>query len=114
MPLASFLWPREPRWWYRLWAAVGVRSAQQQGRAWREVADANQRYAREGLSYWSNRRYRAVSALVFGNCEFPMGLYLKHAPGRVAAIIRRLPFKPLLGLLVRETRTMFLAQRNAG
>jgi hypothetical protein len=41
-----------------------------------------------------------------------MRFYLDHAPGGVARLFKRLPFKLLSGAITRETRMGFLIQRK--
>lgn len=48
------------RWWYRLWAALGIRNEFQQGLSSAEVASRNAQFFREGLNYISTRRYRRL------------------------------------------------------
>jgi len=48
------------RWWYRLWAALGIRNGFQVGLGAAEVADLNWQYARNCLNYISTRRYRRI------------------------------------------------------
>lgn len=48
------------RWWYRLWAELGIRNEFQRGLSAAETADRNVRFFREGLNYVSTRRYRRL------------------------------------------------------
>jgi SAM-dependent methyltransferase len=112
VPLMSWLWPHVPRWWLALWAMAGLRAPFQKRLTWRQVVAANLEYARTGLSYWSNRRYRRLARLTFGNYESPMGFYVDQAHGGVAQLVRRLPGKPLFAALSGAVRMKFIVLRK--
>lgn len=113
VPLVNYLWPNCPRWWLGFWALIGIRNEFQQGKRWKEVLDLNHKYCGEGLSYWTNRQYRALSLEVFGNCSWPMHLCVEHSPRKLARILRRLPFNDLVAVLSREFRTSFMVQQKS-
>jgi SAM-dependent methyltransferase len=48
------------RWWYKLWAMLGIRNEYQQGLSSTEVADRNAFYFVGSLNYVSNSCYEAV------------------------------------------------------
>jgi SAM-dependent methyltransferase len=48
------------RWWYKLWALLGIRNEFQQGLSADEVADRNAYYLVEGLNYVPNSCYEVV------------------------------------------------------
>lgn len=48
------------RWWYKLWAVMGIRNEYQQGLSADEVADCNTYYFVEGLNYVPNSCYEVV------------------------------------------------------
>lgn len=50
----------EHRWWYKLWALLGIRNEYQQGLSADEVADRNAYYFVEGLNYVPNSFYEVV------------------------------------------------------
>lgn len=113
VPLVNWFWPRVTRAWLALWALAGIRNEYQQGLSWREVMRLNETYAREGLCYWTSRHYGRVSDRLFGNHEWAMRFYIDHGPGGAAALARRLPFKALSGVAIRECRNGLLVQRKA-
>lgn len=47
-------------WWFRLWAALGIRHQFQRGTSIAEAAAFNAKYFREGLNYVSTRHYRKL------------------------------------------------------
>jgi SAM-dependent methyltransferase len=47
-------------WWYRLWAALGIRNEYQSGKTAKHVADINTRYAHTGTKYLSHRELRRI------------------------------------------------------
>jgi SAM-dependent methyltransferase len=97
VPLVSWFWPYVPRFWLAWWAILGIRNEFQADMSWREVADANAEFVKRGLSYWTHANLRRSVKRIFGNCEFPNRYYILHAPGGVARLCRRLPFKSLTG-----------------
>jgi len=113
VPLANWFWPRRPTWWFAAWAMLGVRNSSQQGMDWRAVTAANRQYVAEGLSYWSTSRLTAVANQVFGQCEWPTRFYLEHAPGRFAALSRKLPLRPFWNHVSREFRYSFMLTRKS-
>lgn len=110
VPLVNYMWAHVPRWWLQLWAILGVRNRFQRGLGWRATAEANAQYCGSGIAYRSTRHYRRLSLDIFDRCEWPMGLYIAHAPGGTARLARRLPFRGLVGLLCREARMGLLVQ----
>jgi len=112
VPLANVFWPRCPRWWFALWAWLGVRNGFQRGLDWREVVRRNLDYQRDGLSYWSNGRYRRLALDVFGNHSTPMDIYLTHGYGGVVRLLQRLPGRRWLAPLAGALRIMVIAQRK--
>jgi len=97
VPLVNWLYPHVPRWWLALWARLGIKNEYQGSMEWSEVADHNLAYVETGLCYWTRGRLRRSVEHVFGNCEFPDEYYILWAPGGVARVCRKLPFKSLTG-----------------
>jgi SAM-dependent methyltransferase len=112
VPLSNVLWPRCPRWWFSMWALLGVRNEHQRGEAWRSVAERNDHYHRTQLNYLTNREYRRLSIEAFGNYSSPMKFYIDHAIGGYARLCRRLPMKRLTGRLGSNIRMSFVIQRR--
>ena len=112
VPLVNFFWPHCPKWWLGLWALLGVRNEFQKQKPWQTVAALNHSYCQEGLIYITTRKYQELSLKVFGNCHWPMQFYIDNAPGGMARIFKRLPFKALSGVLAREMRMGFLVQQK--
>lgn len=113
VPLVNWVWPRCPRWWFSLWALLGIRNTAQKDLTWREVAARNLEYFASGLSYWPTSKIEQVALEIFGSCEWPMRFYLDHSPGRYARCIRKLPFKSFWDILSREFRYCFLLTRKS-
>lgn len=57
-------------WWYRLWAALGIRNQYQRGKPAWHVADLNARYARSGTNYLTHRQLRAVGLRHYESATF--------------------------------------------
>jgi SAM-dependent methyltransferase len=110
VPLLNFVWPYCPRWWFYVWALLGVRARAniQDGKSWREVARWNQWYFKTGLSYWTHRALRDLSLRTFGNYQAPMRYFMEHSVGGAAALGRRLPFPGLTASLLGYTRMYFI------
>jgi len=114
VPLANYFWPKCPKWWFGIWALLGVRNKFQRNKNWKEVLKLNQKYYQNKLSYWSSSQYYKLSLDIFGNCFWPMQFYIKNSHGGYARIFRRLPFTKFFGLLSRELRMGFMVQQKAG
>ncbi len=112
VPLANYFWPNCPRWWLGFWALIGIRNEFQKGKRWKEVLELNHKYYGEGLSYWSNRQYRALSLKVFGNCSWPMHLFVQQFPRKLTRVLRWLPFNGLVALSAKAFRTNFMVQQK--
>jgi hypothetical protein len=96
----------------RLWAFLGVRNEFQAGKPWRVVARLNIDFCRDGIAYWSNRRYRAISLKTFGNYETPMLFYVSHGYGGLARLLRRLPAPAITSKMAGALRMSFIMQRK--
>jgi SAM-dependent methyltransferase len=112
VPLANFFYPNCPTWWFAMWALLGHRAPGEKGMTWRETTQAYRQYYDTGLFYLTTAQYEKLSRSIFGNCEWPMEFYIKHAEGGVARICRKLPFQRFWGKISRELRMGFLVQRK--
>jgi len=112
VPLVNFFWPKCPRWWFAVWALIGVRNEFQRDKSWKEVVEVNDEYCMRGLSYWSNRRYRELSFEIFGNYSAPTEFFINHGYGGAAKLLRRFPFRRLSGWLLGELRMNFIVQQK--
>lgn len=112
IPFVSWIWPHVPRWWLALWSILGVRNEHRKDFGWRRNYEADVRFCRNNLSYWTAGQYRRVVMPIFGNCTFPSRFYLDHAPGGAARLARKLPFKMGIAWLVARVRmTVLLATK---
>ena len=110
--LPSYPWPEETgQVRLTFWAIVGVRN-EYPGKTWKEVAEWNFHYCQTGLNYWSNAALERLSLSVFGNCSWPMGHFIEHAPGGFATMARRLPLRKLWSYVGRQTRMAVLLTRK--
>lgn len=112
VPLVNILWPQSPRWWFALWAMLGIRNEYQQGMDWRTVSRMNEQYSATGICYWPQSFYQDISMEVFGNCEWPMHYFLSKSDGGFAALYRRLPLKALTAYVGQRTRMALIVQRK--
>lgn len=108
IPLINMLWPNCPKWWFSLWAKLGIRNVFQKGKSWEEVSDINHNYFKHNLSYWSNKKYYELSKKIFENYSAPMKFYICHGYGGAAKLFRKFPFKSFWGWLIGETRMNFI------
>lgn len=113
VPLASWFWPRCPRWWFALWALAGVRNSSQRGMRWQETAAANESYSALGLSYWPTSAIERLAKDTFGNCQWPTRFYLENVGGRYARWVGRLPLRGIWDYVTREFRYSFLMMRRS-
>jgi SAM-dependent methyltransferase len=114
VPLVNMLWPNCPRWWLSCWAILGVRNEYQSEMPWREVRNVNLRYCREGLSYWSHRRYRRLSVQVFGNYYDATWFFVKNGYGGLVRMSHALRLPAWLGGQISSMfRMSFLINRKS-
>jgi SAM-dependent methyltransferase len=71
VPLGSFF---HPRWWLAFWAWMGVRNQFQTTMQPHEVVEANERYYRTGLRYYTTKQLRETAWRYFRHVNFPNGL----------------------------------------
>jgi SAM-dependent methyltransferase len=98
------------RWWYALWAALGVRNEYQRGLSAREVARENSVFAAEALRYMPSSLYEALCDEIGFECRWfeqeGLGLNrrrLARAAGHVNRVV------PLLGWAIRTFHSRRLA-----
>lgn len=114
VPLLNFFYPYIPKWWLWLFALLGVRNEFQQGFSAAETVEANIKFCNTRMIYKTKSAYRRLSLKIFGNCEFPMRLYIDHASGGYAKLARRLPFKGFTEWLSSQIRMAIIVQRKEG
>ncbi len=112
VPLVSHMWPKVPTWWLGLWALLGVRNPFQAGKPWREVTELNRQFCVQGLCYWSLKRLRAASIEAFGNFQLRQDCLIDFSHGGLAALCRRLPFRPLTEWVMANTRMMMIVSQK--
>jgi SAM-dependent methyltransferase len=88
VPLASVY---QERWWFSLWARLGIRNYFQKGMGWREVVERNLEYSRSGINYLPRSAIRRIVENIFGNVSYPVDAYVRHSPGKAAQLGRSLP-----------------------
>ena len=113
VPLVNWFWPHVPRFWLASWAILGIRNEFQAAMSWREVVDENAEFVKRGISYWTHRSLGRSVKRIFGNCQFPNGYCILHAPGGVAKLCRKLPFKSLTAWAIGRFRTGLLYAEKA-
>lgn len=92
----------QSRAWLSMWAYLGIRNEFQHGRSPDDVVQANRRYCREGLAYWTRPELESQWAAHFDDVRFaePMFVEATRDVSRVSRIVdpmvKMLP--PLLGL----------------
>lgn len=112
VPLLNVFWPSCPKWWLALWALLGVRNKFQHDKSWRQVTEDNLEFCLHGISYWSNRKYRALSMKIFGNYYAPMEIYIQYGYGGVSKLLRKLPFRRFFAWIAGEIRMNFMVHRK--
>ena len=104
------------RWWFLLWAFLGIRNSFQYGKPWREVADLNYAYAQSGIHYEPRAAVKRMVCNLFGDVVYPSKSYLAHSPGGAAKLGRKistvvpLPYYDKLLFSVRE-QVIFATKR---
>ena len=85
VPMGSWI---NNRYYYLLWALLGIRNEYQVGKSAREVADENYRYARQGLNYLSPREILAA-----GRRHFPKVTFIPDLWEQGGRLARRLKYQ---------------------
>ena len=112
VPLANFFGNNVPRWWLKLWAALGVRNEYQQGMTTDEVVDKNVDFCRRGVWYISCGEHERIAKRVYGNCEWAMSTLFKHGEGGFASLARKIPLGSFWGFLGRHCRMALMVHRK--
>lgn len=118
VPLLNYFLPTIPKSWLFFWAALKVRKKYGHGKQNadmlpQQVVRENIEYCTKHLCYWTNSEYEKISNLIFGNCSWPMHLYLNYAKSsKIAQICNKLPFKKITGYLISEFRMTLLVQKK--
>lgn len=89
------------RWWYRLWATVGIRNEFQHDLPSREVAERNFHYAHEGLNYVSTWRYRRLWRALGYRARFVERTYMDMSDKPKVRRLSRLARLPGVESLIR-------------
>jgi SAM-dependent methyltransferase len=111
VPLVPMLWPHVPRWWFWLWAMLGVRNDYQQDKPWRTIVQGNADYCRDALSYWPLSRYdRLLTSIGFRNVRNQFEFSVRNSPGGFATLMRRPAMLAVARLLpiVQQLRNVLL------
>jgi len=85
--------------WYKLWAFLGVRNSFQKGLSWREVAEKNIAFSKNGVNYHSFKDLKKMILGVFGNLKVVKKEYIKNAQGGAAKLGRKLPLPGYTSLI---------------
>jgi SAM-dependent methyltransferase len=112
VPLLNFFYPYIPKWCLWIFALLGVRNEFQEGLTAAETVKANLVFCETRMIYKTKRAYKRLSLKIFGNCEFPMRLYIDHAAGGYPKLARRLPFRGVTGWLSAQIRMAVIVQRK--
>jgi hypothetical protein len=78
------------RWWYKLWAILGVRNEFQQNCSANETADLNSFYFVEGLSYVPNSCYTVVWTRLGYKWRWLEQVYFDMSPRAITRAIGRI------------------------
>ena len=115
VPLASVI---QYKWWFALWALLGIRNEYQRNKSWKEVANLNYIYSQNGINYKSLGYVKKLIMDIFGNIAFPTREYMNHSPGGAARLGRRIrqyipvPFYDKLLFIFRE-QIIFSVKNNS-
>lgn len=99
-------------WWFRLWAALGIRHQFQRGTTIAEAAEFNAKFHREGINYVSTRHYRKLWRSLGYQTRFVERHYM--ATSDKPAIRRLAPFAAVPGIasLIRTFWVRIVALRT--
>lgn len=96
----------------KLWAALGVRGANQETFSAAEVVDANRALATHGVNYLSGRQIADLLRCIFGEFEYVEDAFIRHSPGRSRHLAVPLKFFPGLRQLFRFAHTRVILSRK--
>ena len=103
------MWPRIPRWYFGLWALLGVRNPYQKEMNWKQVKQGNSKYCEEGLSYMSNRKLLKLVQSNFSKARYCGDYLMQNHPSNKIQIISRMPIlKNILAFILMNFRTALL------
>lgn len=89
------------RWWFRLWALLGVRNEFQSGMHPREVARLNHHYFCDGLNYVSTWHYRRLWKRIGLQARFVEREYMAASEKEKVRLLARLAAIPGVLALIR-------------
>ncbi len=85
------------RWWYRIWAMLGIRNQFQKGKSASQVARLNAAYYKDGLNYVGNLRYRRIWRRLGFQYYFAEREYMETSHRNRTLLIARIArFPPVL------------------
>ena len=89
------------RWWYRLWASLGIRNEFQRGLTAAETTALNASFFRDGLNYVSTRHYRRLWRALGYDARFVECEYMAASDKAKVRRLSRLAVLPGLLALIR-------------
>jgi SAM-dependent methyltransferase len=92
VPFANLLDPQASKFYLTMCALVGFRNSHQKSFSWRQVRDANLDYMRDGLNYWSRRRYKKCAEEIYSESTFD-DVYASCGAGLVAQVDKKIKSK---------------------
>lgn len=101
------------RWWYKLWATLGVRNHWQEGLSANEVADKNSLFYVSGLNYVSDSCYRVIWRNSGFHYQFTEQQFFDVHRRRSARLIGKVNrVFPLIGWLYRTFKSRHVYLRK--
>ena len=108
VPFVSWFKRQVPVFYLTLFALIGFKNVHQSRLSWREVRDENIAYIKNGLSYWSRRRYLDSLASIYKEVIFDPA-YAACGGGAVARIDQKIKNQGLRQVW-RQVATLFRNQ----
>ena len=94
VPLGSLICSR---WWYRLWATLGIRNEFQKGLSAKETAERNAVYVASHIRYLGSSLYRALWNDIGYECRFVTDIFARHSSSKLMRTFGRvMPYFPPL------------------
>ena len=115
VPLIPTLWPKVPKWWLAFWALIGIRNEFQKGEHWKIVYKKNLDYCRDGLDYWSIKKYIVYLQPIFKTVSCNFDFYVEYAPGGYSKLVKLMRLNKssnLLKSVLRELRMTIISARK--
>lgn len=100
------------RWWFELWAVMGIRNRYQRHLDIPEVADKNHHYAIRGINYPTGGEINRMLDGIFSENRYVEASFVQHSPGRSRHLAVPMKLFPPLTYLFRFAHTRVILSQK--